>query len=382
MLINDLFETQILTDGVHDPQIFKAVFMAGAPGSGKSTIAHKLFAHTGLRALNVDDFWQLYRTKNKPGNYEKYWELYKKKEKHLLDGRIGLLIDGTARNPEKMAEVKNRLEELGYETAMVFVNATLGVSWQRVQHRAEKSGREIEREFVENTWNQVQRGLGKLQNIFQERFFIIDNNRKDVNLKYASKSLDRWLSTPPMKMKAQEWIKQQKEIKNTAKDDIDLREASQDIKVNSPRNIPDDLIHKLVDLVAKGGEVAMDVVYKNIKSSPIVAWVETDNKPIAVGVLKTPMAVYRQKVFQSAGKSELVNKYKLELGYIYVEPDFRSQGLASGIVNSLSRANVYATTRENNSKMNSILQNAGFVQAGNPYPSARGDYKIILWTKN
>lgn len=370
MLINDLFETQILTDGVHDPQIFKAVFMAGAPGSGKSTIAHKLFAHTGLRTLNVDDFWKLYRTKNKPGNYEKYWELYKKKEKHLLDGRIGLLIDGTARNPEKMAEVKNRLEALGYETAMVFVNTTLGVSWQRVQDRAEKSGREIEKEFVENTWNQVQRGLGKLQNIFQERFFIIDNNSQQINLKYASKALDRWLNTPPMKSKAQEWLKQQKEKKIT--------EATQ---VNSPRNISDDLINKLVVLVAKGGEVAMDVVHRNIKNSSIIAWAESDNKPIAVGVLKNPVDSYRQKVFQSAGKPELANRYKLELGYIYVEPEFRSQGLASDIVKQLSRANVYATTRENNSKMNSILQNAGFTQTGNPYASARGDYNIILWTK-
>lgn len=375
MLITDLTETQILTDGVYDPHIFKAVFMAGAPGSGKSTIAQKLFAHTGLRTLNVDDFWKLYRSKQKKGDYEKYWELYKKKEKNLLDGRIGLLIDGTARNPEKMAGVKNKLDDLGYETAMVFVNTSFNTSWQRVQDRAAKTGREIDKDFVENTWTQVQRGLGKLQNIFEERFFIIDNNRKEVNLRYASKALDRWLSTPPMKPKAQEWIKDQKALKSKVNEEI------QDLKIDSPRNISRDTIYSLADLIAQGGEVGMDLVQRNLENSPAIAWVESDNEPVAVGVLKNPVNSYKQKVFQSAGKPELANRYNLELGYIYVDPDFRNQGLASSIVDALARENIYATTRENNPKMISILKTAGFRQAGDPYPSARGNYNILLWVR-
>ena len=38
-----------MSEGVNDPHIFKAVFMAGGPGSGKSFVAQKLLGGTGLR---------------------------------------------------------------------------------------------------------------------------------------------------------------------------------------------------------------------------------------------------------------------------------------------------------------------------------------------
>jgi adenylylsulfate kinase-like enzyme len=41
MLITELIAP--VEEGVYDPHIFKAVFMAGSPGAGKSTIANKLF---------------------------------------------------------------------------------------------------------------------------------------------------------------------------------------------------------------------------------------------------------------------------------------------------------------------------------------------------
>ena len=33
----------LLTEGVHDDGIFKAVFLAGGPGSGKSYVAKQIF---------------------------------------------------------------------------------------------------------------------------------------------------------------------------------------------------------------------------------------------------------------------------------------------------------------------------------------------------
>ena len=43
---------QDMEEGVNDPHIFKAVFMAGGPGSGKSFVAKKMLAGTGLKMLN------------------------------------------------------------------------------------------------------------------------------------------------------------------------------------------------------------------------------------------------------------------------------------------------------------------------------------------
>ena len=211
MRINELIST--IDEGLFDQNIFKAVFMAGAPGAGKSTIANKLFGGTGLRSLNVDTFWQFYKTVGREGNYEKFWQLYKNQEKNYLDGRLGLLIDGTARNPETMANVKSHLESLGYDCAMVFVNTSLDTALQRTVHRAgtpgKDQGRTVDAEFVTSTWQQVQNGLGKLQGTFGQQFYIIDNN-DTPNITYVDKAMRAWLAAPPRRPAAAEWVKQQR----------------------------------------------------------------------------------------------------------------------------------------------------------------------------
>ena len=42
-------------EGVFDPSIFKAIFLAGGPGSGKSYIAGKTTVGMGLKLVNSDD---------------------------------------------------------------------------------------------------------------------------------------------------------------------------------------------------------------------------------------------------------------------------------------------------------------------------------------
>lgn len=92
-----LFEFNSLDEGVNDPHTFKAVFMAGAPGSGKTTIANKLFGGTGLRQLNVDKFWHLWNKKGKEADYDKFWYRYRIQHNYFTRTRLGLLIDGTAK---------------------------------------------------------------------------------------------------------------------------------------------------------------------------------------------------------------------------------------------------------------------------------------------
>ena len=42
-------------EGVFDPGIFKAIFLAGGPGSGKSYVAGKTTCGLGLKLINSDD---------------------------------------------------------------------------------------------------------------------------------------------------------------------------------------------------------------------------------------------------------------------------------------------------------------------------------------
>jgi predicted ATPase len=45
---------QYLNEGVYDPGIFKAFFLAGGPGSGKTFVTQSAFAGTGLKVVNSD----------------------------------------------------------------------------------------------------------------------------------------------------------------------------------------------------------------------------------------------------------------------------------------------------------------------------------------
>ena len=45
---------QHLSEGLYDPGIFKAFFLAGGPGSGKTFVTSSAFAGSGLKLVNSD----------------------------------------------------------------------------------------------------------------------------------------------------------------------------------------------------------------------------------------------------------------------------------------------------------------------------------------
>ena len=128
----------ILTEGVYDPGIFKAIFTAGGPGSGKSYAASTLFgmpekmphvSAKGLKSVNSDKYFETYLKMSglsadlaslKPSEMDKAMALRDKSKKvrdaalrNYINGRLGLLIDGTGKNYAKIAKQKKRLQEVG-----------------------------------------------------------------------------------------------------------------------------------------------------------------------------------------------------------------------------------------------------------------------------
>ncbi len=50
-----------LTEGRNDPSIFHAIFMAGSPGAGKTTVANELALNTlGYKEINSDTQFEKY----------------------------------------------------------------------------------------------------------------------------------------------------------------------------------------------------------------------------------------------------------------------------------------------------------------------------------
>ena len=176
-----------LNEGINDPGIFKAVFMAGGPGSGKSLIAKKLGFHSmGLRPVNSDSSFEMGLKKaglslKMPEDEEEQRDAIRvhakamtaKRQDMLVKGRMGLVIDSTARDVQKLLKQKVLLEKLGYETAMVFVNTSLETALDRNRTRE----RSIPDKIVKDNHAKVRSNMGKLQNAFgRANFFIIDND--------------------------------------------------------------------------------------------------------------------------------------------------------------------------------------------------------------
>lgn len=203
-----------IDEGVHDPHIFKAIFMAGASGSGKSTVSKMLFSGTGLKPVNVDTIENFYRAKQKRVTDRDVLRSKKDAQrKSYQEGKLGMIIDGTGRYPPSIIKLKKLLEADGYETAMVFVDVDLDTSLQRVKSRAQipgtpDYGREIDPGNVEMIYREVQKGKHQLQPHFAN-FWSIDNSGSKPDLSGIERQVARWLAQPVTNPVAQKWISAQ-----------------------------------------------------------------------------------------------------------------------------------------------------------------------------
>ena len=226
MKIHDILEAQ-LEEGPNDPHIFKAVFLAGGPGSGKSFVANKMLKGTGLKSVNSDEIYEYLAQKQdldlgnpdvvaSPQGQEtrdRAKQLTKKRENMYLDGRLGLIIDGTGKDVSKVSSASKALKELGYDTMMLFVNTSEDVAQQRNQARA----RSVPAEMVSKMWQAVQQNIMKFQQLFgAANFHVVDNSGgledpdRAENFREVEKKLHNFLETPPKMPAAKRWLKNNK----------------------------------------------------------------------------------------------------------------------------------------------------------------------------
>ena len=94
-----------LNEGLYDPGIFKAFFLAGGPGSGKSFVTSSAFAGTGLKLVNSDvkferDLKKANLSLKMPDEEAYFRDLIRKSAKKFvitqldsyIKGRLGLVI--------------------------------------------------------------------------------------------------------------------------------------------------------------------------------------------------------------------------------------------------------------------------------------------------
>lgn len=228
-LINLLKESLGLNEGVYDPGILKVFFLAGGPGSGKSFVSGKVTAGQGFKFINSDAYFELLLRKANMGmDIEKLYgspetksavdalrgkakEKAKKTEANYLEGRLGVIYDGTGDDYEKIEGLRAKCIDLGYDTYMIFVNTSLDIALQRNQERE----RTVPINVVKDSWYSVQNNLGKFQNLFgRNNIVIIDNNQFNENiLNKVWKQIMNITKAPVQNPIGKRWIQQQLALK-------------------------------------------------------------------------------------------------------------------------------------------------------------------------
>ena len=176
---------QQIQEGLYDPNIFKAFFMAGGPGSGKSYVVKKSTGGTGLKIVNSDEaFERLLKqaglSLKMPDNEtiardkirDKAKALTDKRKGNYIEGRLGLIIDGTGKDYNKITKQASDLKNIGYDVHMIFVNTSLDTALERNAQRARK----LAEPLVVQSWNEVQSNIGKFSQYFRRNFIVVDNN--------------------------------------------------------------------------------------------------------------------------------------------------------------------------------------------------------------
>lgn len=221
---------QFITEGINDPAIFKAILLAGGPGSGKSFIVGKTaLTSLGFKVVNSDEAFEAAMKKaglsmDAETIFSVQGQITRDKSKTLtnrkmiryIEGRLGLVIDGTGKDYDKISKTKKRLESIGYETAMVFVNTNLETAISRDKMRS----RSIGPEAVAKMWNQVQNNIGKFSNSFNGNFYVIDNSESsnfENGVLSVYKKIDKWSKEKPKNSLAMGWLNNEKTRRNISK---------------------------------------------------------------------------------------------------------------------------------------------------------------------
>ena len=222
-----------LLEGVYDPNIFKAFFMAGGPGSGKSYAVElgigqaqkgvKVTAQ-GLKVVNSDDVFEKYlrdaqlnfkmdanQGKQRDALRQRAKVVTKKKQDNYIEGRLGMVIDGTGKDYNKITTDASTLRQIGYDVHMIFVNTSLEVALKRNTQRP----RQVPEKIVIDSWNQVQQNIGKFQRFFgNKNFVIVDNNEvSDDVFDMVGKEVRRMLRKKVDNHIAKNWIDNQLKMK-------------------------------------------------------------------------------------------------------------------------------------------------------------------------
>lgn len=220
----------------------KVIFMAGAPGSGKSTIRSRL-GITGFEIVDPDEAYEAaLQAEEVPLNLGKFeleffdinnqmkdaleagdtakveelkpeyermramaqrkgkaftmaQKASKDRQKALAAEGKNFIVDGTAADYNAIRSLKRTFEAAGYDTAMLFVHVDIETAIERNRARGEAGGRSLRDRTIEKNWQGVHENEQPYRQLFGDNFFYVDATNMDQSIPEVKRQIKDFINT-------------------------------------------------------------------------------------------------------------------------------------------------------------------------------------------
>lgn len=219
---------------LESPASSKVIFMAGAPGSGKSTVIRSLNISDSFEIINPDDNYEDSKRKNNlpfdrsslVDEYRPLKQAYEDavaqgdqesiaaiepeytrvrgilsadakafagarsmataRKKELMAKGRNYLVDGTGGNFNEINAQVRRLKAVGYDVAMIYNDIDLDSSIARDISRGKSGGRRLGAKTVERSHGNVAKNKEKYQELFGQNFIYVNSASDNLEEEIAN----------------------------------------------------------------------------------------------------------------------------------------------------------------------------------------------------
>jgi len=203
--------SRILENILHKP---KAIFLAGAAGSGKSWILKQIIPDlSSFTIINVDDTYEKLLRSSGLGVSQKDFtpdqlsqaaklmgsaqKATKEKLQNTLNSMSNIIIDGTGAASRPLLKKKQDAEALGYESFMVMVYVSPITSLKRNYERE----RNLLPSIILKTWAGAYNNINEFKSAFGNNFVLVDNNPEDADKGFDDSKIKPFFSQSSAKGK-------------------------------------------------------------------------------------------------------------------------------------------------------------------------------------
>ena len=161
---------------------------------------------------------------------------FKGKVAATIEGKESFILDGTAASVKQTANLKNELEEAGYDVFMLYVYTDLERSLKQNQDRFDKSDgkdRSLAPAIVLRTWASVTSNFKPYKDMFGDNFVSVANTLEDEKLKDVADVIKKYLNPfKPTGTKPKTDAQKARSEKSKAELNVKVKELLTDDNVN------------------------------------------------------------------------------------------------------------------------------------------------------